>query len=290
MPLIATIYDTTKIASVASMMGRSITPAMSPLLLIKPGVDAPPVFVAPGIDGDVAQISQLGALINSGHPIYGIDETGEKSERIEDLARHYLDAIRELQPDGPYLLIGYSFGGLVMLELAHRLTELGEEVALLAMLDSYCHPRFWPLRDRTRFVLRNIKHHISTLTGLSPGEAMPYLVQRCKNLSRHFVIRWRFLAPLTVETSSDSSRQQQLDSRNIAWVRYSPRRYQGKIIFFKAEVATHFPADPVRVWRKFVQDFEVYTVPGDHVGIIATHCGTLAAELSQCLRSACGSK
>ena len=272
------------------MMERTITPAISPLLLLKFGIDALPVFIAPGIDGDVTQISQLGALINSGHPIYGLDETDKESERIEDIAGRYLDAIRELQPNGPYLLIGYSFGGLVMLELAHRLTELGEEIALLAMLDSYLHPRFWPLRERTRFLLGNIKHHISTLTDLSPGEAMLYVVQRCKNLSHHFGIRWRSLALLTVATSSDSSRQRQLDSRNIAWVRYNPQRYQGKIIYFKAEAATHFPADPVNMWREFVQDLEVYTVPGDHVGMIATHCETLAAELSRSLRSACGSK
>ncbi len=94
---------------------------------------------------------QLVKYIQTQRPIYGMQAKGtdgvdEPFDRIEDLAQFYLDAIRKLQPHGPYFLIGYSLGGLVMLEMAQRLIKTGENVALLAMLESYPHPRFLSLK------------------------------------------------------------------------------------------------------------------------------------------------
>ena len=61
------------------------------------------------------------------------DATDPRS--VEDLAQSYLDSICKVQPHGPYLIVGYSFGGLIMLELAHRLLERGEHVAFCALLN-----------------------------------------------------------------------------------------------------------------------------------------------------------
>lgn len=269
-------------------MGHS---AASPtLVLLKPGVGAPPVFVAPGIEGKVAELSQLGALLRWRHPVYGFD-TSKAFEKIDDMAMYYLEAARELQPHGPYLLVGYSFGGLVMLELTRRLVELGERVALLVLVDSYPHPRFWPLKIRMQILVRSAIRHLLKLMKMSPREAVPYVLQRFENILIYLGIRGpRFSThELAIGSGSDLSEQQIPHSRNIAWSRYSPRRYQGKIMFFRAETITHFPTDPTSVWSDFASELEVHTVPGDHVGIITTHCGSLAAEISHCLASAHGS-
>jgi thioesterase domain-containing protein len=55
------------------------------------------------------------------------------------MARYSLGAVKQLQPHGPYLLIGFSLGGLVALEMAQQLVAQGEKIGLLAMLDSYPH-------------------------------------------------------------------------------------------------------------------------------------------------------
>ena len=88
-------------------------------------------------------------------PIYGmqargIDGVDEPFDRIEDLAQFYLDAIKEIQPHGPYFLIGYSLGGLVTLEMAQRLRHEHEQVALLVVLWSYPYSGFISRGQRLR--------------------------------------------------------------------------------------------------------------------------------------------
>ena len=77
-----------------------------------------------------------------GRPVYGLQGQGldpgqQPHDRIEDMADAYLREIRGVQPHGPYLLGGWSMGGLIALEAARQLAAGGEEVSLLAMFDTY---------------------------------------------------------------------------------------------------------------------------------------------------------
>ena len=76
------------------------------------------------------------------------------------------------------------------------------------------------------------------------------------------------------------------DSAYLALTRYRPRFYRGEIKFVRAEIQTGFPADAAAVWRPLAESIEVKTVPGDHLGIIATHYENLAAVLSNYLAQA----
>ena len=67
----------------------------------------------------------------------------------------------------------------------------------------------------------------------------------------------------------------------LALTRYKPRFYPGRIRFVRAEIPTDFPADPTAVWAHLANEFEVETVPGDHLGIMSTHYETLACAISR---------
>src|SRR5450432_1342480 len=137
--------------------------AMSDVLtLLKAGTESQPLFMAHGMGGNAMEFSDLVKLVRTERPIYGLQAKGndgaeEPFERIEDLARYYLDAIKQLQSRGPYFLIGFSLGGLIALEMAQQLSSSGEIVALLAMMDSYPHPKQLSLWQRTRLASRLIK-------------------------------------------------------------------------------------------------------------------------------------
>ncbi|HDR4948816.1 TPA: amino acid adenylation domain-containing protein [Bacillus cereus] len=80
--------------------------------------------------------------LGSEHPIYGVQARGiAKSEELpkslDEMAVDYLEHIREIQPHGPYRLLGWSLGGNVVHAMATQLQNQGEEVKLLVMLDSY---------------------------------------------------------------------------------------------------------------------------------------------------------
>jgi thioesterase domain-containing protein len=107
--------------------------AGSPLAPIQPKGGKPPLFLCEGVGIYYPLVPYLGA----NQPIYGlITEIAAEHPRVEDLAAHYIAAVREVQPEGPYYLGGISFGGLVAFEMAQQLRAMGQDVALLALLDT----------------------------------------------------------------------------------------------------------------------------------------------------------
>lgn len=264
------IYHAPTIAALAALLEQPTTPRVPPLVQLKSGSGQPPVFIAHGLGGSVMDFYQIVKHIQTPRAIHGmqakgIDGVEEPFDRIEDMARYSLDAVRQLQPHGPYLLIGFSLGGLVTLEMAQQLIAEGETIGLLAMLDSYPHvsqlTRGQRARLSTRQTWRRVARKLQWL-GVSP----PYQT--------------------TVEVSPSPALQHFRDISYLALERYQPRFYPGKINFVRAAIPTDFPADPVAVWSNLAQELELNTVPGDHLGIMTTHFESLASVISSYLRDA----
>jgi thioesterase domain-containing protein len=260
-----TIYQARTITALAALLEQPVPPRFPSLVLLKAGDKKPPVFLAHGLGGTVMDFFQLVRCIESPHPIYGMQAMGlngldEPLDRIEDMAQFYLDAIRELQPYGPYLLVGYSLGGLVALEMAQRLSANGEKIALLAMLDGYPNIRYLSLGQQIRLATRQAKRRLHAL-GERRGDAPD-------------------------QPSFTPAMQRVRNSAELALTRYRPRFYPGKIKFVRAEISSRFPDNAVAVWAHLADTFEVETVPGDHLGMMATHFESLAAVLSRYLEEA----
>jgi len=89
-----------------------------------------------------------------------------------------------------------------------------------------------------------------------------------------------------VEVSSSAALQCFRDTSYRALERYQPRFYPGKVNFVRAAIPTDFPAKPAAFWSNLSHEFELTTVPGDHIGIMTTHFESLAATISRFLREA----
>ena len=101
-----------------------------------------PFFCIHGSGGNVLNFRDLSQAMGRSQPFYGlqsrgIDGVSRPHHSIEEMANAYLAEIREVQPEGPYMLGGYSGGGLVAFEMAHQLTAAGETVALVVMFDTF---------------------------------------------------------------------------------------------------------------------------------------------------------
>src|SRR2546421_3756096 len=106
----------------------------SPFVKIRDGSQKPPIVIAHGLSG-LVQFEELAKHIRTEHPIYGIQARGidgaeEPLDRVEDMAQFYLNAFDELYAGDVYILVGYSFGGLVALEMAQRLAARGKKISL----------------------------------------------------------------------------------------------------------------------------------------------------------------
>ena len=120
------------------------------LVELKSGRPGPCFFLVPGTGGRVEGFAELATLLDTPMPVFaiearGVDGNGQPDQDIETLVRHYIDRIRTVQPNGPYFLLGHSFGGMVVYEMAQRLLAMQERVACLIMLDTAVPRRFWPV-------------------------------------------------------------------------------------------------------------------------------------------------
>ncbi|MFE3323800.1 amino acid adenylation domain-containing protein [Streptomyces sp. NPDC059176] len=130
-----------RIATPAGTEGRDALDPFAPLLPVRTTGSLPPLFCIHGGLGLSLPYVGLAAHIDEQRPIYGLQAPQasglDASPSIEAQSEQYLRRIRALQPEGPYHLLGWSFGGLVAHEVAVRLQEEGQDVAYLANLDAF---------------------------------------------------------------------------------------------------------------------------------------------------------
>jgi amino acid adenylation domain-containing protein len=136
----------------------------SPLVALQPHGARRPFFLVHGIGGEVVSFTALARRLAPDQPVFGIRAKGSDGVEppladVESMAACYLDAVRTIAPQGPYLLGGYSSGGTVILEMARQLQAVRERVALLAMIDCEAPPEGsahkWTIRNLAAYV-RNL--------------------------------------------------------------------------------------------------------------------------------------
>jgi len=271
----ATICYAPTIAALAGLLEQTSLPRFSPLVQLKAGSEKPPIVITPGVGGR-ASFSKLAKYIRTGHAIYGIQARGvdgmeEPLERVEDMADFYLNALERLGLQGSCILIGYSFGGLVALEMAQRLSESGKHVAPLVLVDTYPHPRYFPPGQRLWLSAKRTGDRLSNLF-------------RMKGTPAHLIgglERGGTFPPEPSRLSFEQTTGRVKTSDLVALERYRPRFYRGKIRFVRPEGKSYLPNDPTAVWKKLATELEVETVPGDHLGMVETHFESLAAVLTR---------
>ncbi|MEM4658889.1 MAG: amino acid adenylation domain-containing protein, partial [Candidatus Methanosuratincola sp.] len=295
-PLVALFQGGTIEHLALAVLHRNAFSESSPLVKIQPQGAKPPFFCVHPIGGSVLCYANLARSLGQDRPFYGIESPGihgrlEPMGSIEDMAACYIEAMREVQPRGPYLIGGHSFGGIVAFEMAQQLRARGEEVSLLVLLDS------WP-RMRTEGVAKEeIEFLIDTVsvdvgipkdvilkawegtTGLGFAALMESQSDMVTNLAR-------FIAP---ETEFEHiKRYIDVFYANLAAMRsYSPREYEGKIALIRAE--EQLPGeDPTMGWGELVEEVEVSVAPGNHVTMLREpNVHQLALKLKSLL-DACG--
>ncbi|GAB4570154.1 MAG: non-ribosomal peptide synthetase [Haliangiales bacterium] len=139
---LATLYRAPTVAALAEIV-RSDTSAdvASPLAPLTPTGDRLPLFCFPGAGGNVTYLYALARALGADQPFYGVRAIGlEPGEtplrRIEDMADAYLSHLRAVQPVGPYVLAGHSYGADVAWAVAQRLRAADETIAAFFSFDS----------------------------------------------------------------------------------------------------------------------------------------------------------
>jgi thioesterase domain-containing protein len=263
----------------------------SSLVSIKPSGDRVPLFCVHGVRGNVITYSSLAQYLRPDRPLYGLQSQGLDGiappfQSIEDMAAHYLAAIREVQPAGPYFLGGYSFGGWVALAMAYQLTIVGEEVPLLALFDS--HKTFESRAALREFnpaalTIRRAAFHFTRF--LRSDSRLGYVVARAKTVHRRLTTR---VQAGRIETAGAASRSDPLRVVELAnWTalgKYVPRKVRGRMTLFVTQDSSPFYRTPEEEWGRHADELQVHKVPGTHNAIFTEpHVQDLARTLNALL-------
>src|SRR5205085_9460121 len=246
--------------------------------------------------GGVICYSRLARCLGDDQPFYGLQSPGLEGEcqPISDmagLAAHHVAAMRSVQPHGPYLLGGWSFGGLVAFEIARQMHQQGDEVALLALFDA--EPFF--TRDTEADYINEAGEQAIFLMGLfgkvlpitaeqlaarSPDEQMLYMIDVAKKANQ---------IPLDFGLSEARRWLKLLLAHRQAGLSYTPQPYAGPATPFAAAAARRSDEPvPTGGWEQFVTGkLQTRTVPGDHRSMMSEpNIEGLAAQLRHSIEEA----
>ncbi|MDZ8187884.1 MAG: amino acid adenylation domain-containing protein [Nostoc sp. ChiSLP02] len=266
------------------------TTTWSSLVAIQPNGSKPPFFCIHGLGGEVLCFRELAQHLGPEQPFYGLQPRGLDGKNtfhtsIEDMAAHYIQEIKTLQPDGPYFLGGYSFGGAVAFEMARQLSEQGEEIGILIILDS-CRPGY---SKRSPFVKR-IFLHLNNILQQGAGYIWRKIIKwGAWNKSRLQNTYKRYLEA-TLDLPETDNHLKSIDINTQAINQYTYPVYPGRGILLRTEDKNRgegigIQYDPQFGWGEIVAGgLDVRYIPGSHLSLLyEPHVQVLAQTLTNCL-------
>jgi thioesterase domain-containing protein/acyl carrier protein len=266
-------------ANTVRAMTRTIAnedPAGS-LVAFRSSGSRPPLFLAHHGGGHVLGYRTLANLLDPDQPVFafqavGLDGSSDPLGSIEEMAARYVEELRRIQPRGPYQVGGFSFGGRVAYVMAQMLREAGEDVHLLALIDSYSFHgiRLVPTK-------RRVERKIRKFFALPLKQRWHWIVEGVlRNLKG--VLRSRILVPLYRTTYWFYRRRSRPLPRflrraklanSMAGLAYRAEPYQGDALLFRGYLPPNMHSDMHESWRRLVQGrLDVVDLPGTHEEVL----------------------
>ncbi|MFQ4146580.1 amino acid adenylation domain-containing protein [Chlorogloeopsis sp. ULAP02] len=289
------------IEQLAKVLHLSSEQTNSSLLIpIQPKGNKQPFFCVHPAGGHVLCYFNLARYLGTDQPFYGLQAQGfnddeEPLTRVEDMASTYVEAIRKFQPYGPYQIGGWSFGGIVAYEIAQQLHKQGQEVSLLAILDSYLPIILDPNKKIDNKYLVGVLSRVfggmfgqdnlvtpQEIQHLSVDERLDYIIEKARKAK---------IFPPGVERSKNRRILDVLVGTLKATYSYVRQPYPGKVTIFRASEKHIMAPDPTLVWVELLsvmaaKDIKVVNVPGNHYTfILEPHVKALAERLKSYLSS-----
>ncbi|MBD2569977.1 amino acid adenylation domain-containing protein [Anabaena lutea] len=294
---LATLFHSPTIEELANILSQENDPVSWSSLVAIQSVRSskPPLFLVHALGGNIIGYQTLVRYLDSEQPIYGLQAQGLDGKqpphtRVEDMAAHYIQEIRTVQPHGPYLLAGFSSGGIVAFEMGQQLAAQGEQVALLAMFDTY-NPRLYienPSLSHTMYAYGR------TLLQLSLRAKWYYFLAKMDWLRSLLTgnphSKYDLWNNYTFSEDSNPDNMEFIETlKRATMADYVPQAYPGRVTLFTTkEMLRWCRYETDRGWKHLAQKgLDIYDVPGTHLGMLdEPNVQVLAEKLQVCLEQA----
>jgi len=262
---------------------------------LQPLGDRTPIFFFPGLGGHPVTFNHVASHLGTSQPCYGLTVPGFDGDEqpltsVEEIATVMVQTLRSVQPEGPYRLAGYSFGGFLAYEAARQLTAAGQTVDTLAIYDTFA-----PDGRVSRPLWQRLALHGYLF--LTRRNRMAYLADRFHQLASARKRKKASAANRALaqndQSSSDPLPEEKLklilDLNQQAVNRYRPLPYPGSLVMFLANVRPEYnrfyKIDPHGGWAALCGgQVRVIPLDGDHFTLLdADHAAYAAEMLKTCL-------
>ena len=284
---LATLFRAPTIGEMAKLLcGEDHAESWNTLVEIQPNGSQPPFFWIHSLGGDGGggffYYRKLAELLGQDQPSYGVRSPRKPFDRIEEMAAFYIEEIRKFQPQGPYSLGGFCFGGIVAYEVARQLTDQGERVGVLALMESSApnvHPENQWNTSAAMHSIENLVENVKDFVTHSPREQIAYVRRKGQALKRKLAGKF---GPASGEQEPKVELKDVLDLTNYpkdyvkyaethwqALTRFHPKPYSGALHLFRArkQGLSHF--SHTLGWESLVGDrVHVTVIPGTHENML----------------------
>ena len=291
---LTTLFQYPTIEKIAVLLRDREEVSSSPLVGLQTGGSRRPFFCVHPIGGSVFPYLSLREYLGAEQPLYGLQAQGMDGDlpplaRVEDMAESYIAALRAVQPNGPYLLGGWSMGGLIAYEMTQQLQAKGETVDLLVLIDSISTPPQWDVNDEWTVLLtfaeahgipiENLEIEDEAVGQLSPEELLDHVYEQ---------VRAAKLIPVDIGLSQFRRLLTVLRSNMQAMKDYVSQPLDNRVHL----ICAHDPAardqlDLASGWAELAAALDVARVDGNHFNLFQEpQVAVVAEQLKLWLREA----
>ncbi|MGL4883236.1 MAG: thioesterase domain-containing protein, partial [Waterburya sp.] len=314
---LATLFQAPTIETLGEMLASTEMKVWDSLVLLKRGnLNQAPLFLVHDANGETIMYSGLANHLQDERPVYGIRPYSQEGfpilhTRIPDMANHYIQEMRKVQPQGPYLVGGLCAGGIVAFEIACQLQAQGEQVPFVAIIDAIDVEEL----NLDDYVLQNRMSSLSRAIGkkseMSGRHQIVYvlktLIKKIKNLIiyetiakvdeikhklkimllRYYLDRGlalpKFCQNISVKNAYEMAREE-----------YNPPTFQGRLTLWRAmgnpnsykafddAAAVLVSKDPLFGWgKRSTNGVESFDIPGGHYSMLQEPNVQMMAEKMQ---------
>jgi acetoacetyl-CoA synthetase len=292
-PLSALVQSPTPRRLAALLQSGAAATRPSVLVTMRPGVGRP-VYIVHGLSGTIVEALPLARLMRTPRPVIGVQARaidggapdGEVPGRVEAMALDFADAIVRVQPRGPYAICGFSFGGVVALEIARELQRRGQAVELLCLLDPYVHQAL-PLSERLRQHALRVRREMRYV---QTREWPRFFMEKMRHAIARVQVMAGWRAPVRASDALglQPAQRRVYDRMDDALRAYRPSRYEGgRIAFIRTDIPLPGYYDPLPVWRGVARaGLDLVPMPDGHLDLVGKNAAKVAGVLDGLLRQA----
>jgi len=260
---LATLFQAPTIAQLAGVLSsEQWEPPWRSLVAIQPTGKATPLFMVPGVGGNVLIFARLTKLLGSEQPVFGLQARGLDGKEqpftsVPEMAAHYVDEIRRVRPRGPYKIAGLCTGGLIAYEIAQQLMRCGETVQL-AMIETW-HPSSYRRYKHnglaslwlSAFIARKTWINLAALSRRPVREWAGFLHSKLPTLRKLL-----YGTPMEISQETDFVVERLTQATLMAMANYEVREYPGRFLNL---IASNRPlaagtVDTRLVWDRLARD------------------------------------